>query len=367
MKINVYILVIYLLFSVSAVRGQTEEVKYGNDFLNIGVSARAFGMGNAHVAVANDVTAAYWNPAGLIHSGPVQKAEIALMHAAYFANIANYNHIGLSIPLDSLGGKRLGITLIRLGIDDIPNTLSLIREDGSFDYNSVSSFSASDFATLLSYAWTPEFLAGLSFGANLKIIYRGAGRFGNAWGFGLDLGAKYKRKGLQVGLSLRDATNTFNAWSFNTETFEDAFLNTGNEIPENSVLRIPMSLRFGVGYQFNIAHRLRLLASADGHVFFDGERESSLIRNASFSMDPHLGMELAYLNSQKEPIAFLRGGVYNLQNEKNTEGEDELGLFPTAGVGVIVKRIQLDYALANIGDLSQNLHSHVVSLKIILQ
>ncbi len=344
--------------------GQTEQVKYGNDFLNIGVGARAFGMGNAHVAVVNDVNAGYWNPAGLIHRGSDQHAEVSLMHAAYFANIANYNHIGLSIPLDSVGSKRLGLTLIRLGIDDIPNTLSLIREDGSFDYNSVSSFSASDLATLISYAWSPKFLEGLSVGGNLKVIYRGAGRFGNAWGFGLDIGAKYQRKGLQVGLSLRDATNTFNAWTFNTETFEDAFINTGNEIPQNSVLRVPMSIRLGLAYTFHITHRLNLLTAVDGDIFLDGRRATSLISSETLSIDPHAGFELAYLNDQKKPIVFLRGGVYNLQNEKNTDGVEEVGLFPTAGVGVVLKNLQLDYALANIGDLSQNLHSHVVSLKI---
>jgi hypothetical protein len=40
--------------------------KYSNEFLAIGVGADAYGMGNAVVASADGVSAAYWNPAGLV-------------------------------------------------------------------------------------------------------------------------------------------------------------------------------------------------------------------------------------------------------------------------------------------------------------
>ena len=40
--------------------------KYSNEFLAIGVGARALGMGSAYTAVVNDVTSGYWNPAGLL-------------------------------------------------------------------------------------------------------------------------------------------------------------------------------------------------------------------------------------------------------------------------------------------------------------
>lgn len=343
--------------------GQSESVKYGNDFLNIGVGARAFGMGNAQVASVNDVTAAYWNPAGLVRTTPAGKPEIMLLHAAYFANIAQYNYGGLSLPLDSTGSRYLGITLIRLGIDDIPNTLNLVREDGSFDYNSVTGFSASDFALMLSYAWDFQRVPGLSMGLNFKVIYRAAGSFANAWGFGADLGLQYHRKDLRLGLVVKDLTQTFNAWTFNTETFEQAFINTANEIPQNSVLRVPPSVRFGIGWRLGLGSRLNLNPEINADIYFDGEREASLVKSSTMSLDPHAGIELEFLNNEKRGVAFLRGGVYNLQNVKNLEGADELGLFPTAGVGFVIKGFQIDYALANIGNLSENLHSHVVSIK----
>ncbi|MEM7511260.1 MAG: PorV/PorQ family protein [Bacteroidota bacterium] len=364
---KVGLLTLWVSLCVMTAWGQAEQVKYGNDFLNIGVGARAFGMGNAQTAVAHDVTAAYWNPAGLVQQRQIiQKPEVALMYAAYFANIATYNYGAVSIPLSPLGDKRLGITMIRLGVDDIPNTLNLIREDGSFNYDAVSSFSSTDFATLLSYAWVPKKVDGLSLGTSVKVIYRGAGEFANSWGFGIDIGAVYKKGNLNLGASLKDATNTFNAWTFNTTTFEEAFINTGNEIPRNSVLRIPPSLRLGIAYKLSLAKRVKVLLALDSNTFFDGER-SSLITLGGMSVDPHAGMEFSYLNSQKEPIAFLRLGAYNLQNEKNLEGEDSIGFFPTAGLGVAINSFKIDYALANIGNLSENLHSHVVSIQFMLE
>ena len=55
------------LFSMALIFGLHAQTarKYSNAFLEIGVDARAMGMGNAFAAVADDYTATYWNPAGL--------------------------------------------------------------------------------------------------------------------------------------------------------------------------------------------------------------------------------------------------------------------------------------------------------------
>ena len=63
----------------------------------------------------------------------------------------------------------------------------------------------------------------------------------------------------------------------------------------------------------------------------------------------------------------MRGGFYNLQNVIDENGDEVSGVFPTAGIGIVLKNFQLDYALANIGNFSQNLHSHVISLKFHVQ
>lgn len=367
MKLKHTFLILALSSLLIPAFGQGQARKYSNEFLRIGVGARAFGMGNAQTAVASDVTAGYWNPAGLSSENSIDYPEVSLMHASYFANIANYNYIGFAMPTDSTRKRRFGVTLVRVGVDDIPNTLKLIEDDGSINYDAIQSFSSTDFAALLSYAWQPDFMEGLSLGTNVKIIYRGVGRFANAWGFGIDLAAKYQLKNFRAGIVFADATNTFNAWTFNTETFEDDFINAGNIVPLDTVELTRPSVRLGFAYEFSLAKRWSLTWALDADMYFDGNRAGALVAGSGVSLDPHTGFELTYHNSQRRPVAFIRGGAYNLQQAYNTNGEETFSLFPTAGVGLVVRNFQIDYALANIGNLSENLHSHVVSLKFHIQ
>ncbi|MEM8891056.1 MAG: hypothetical protein AAGD28_23970 [Bacteroidota bacterium] len=341
--------------------------KYSNEFLRIGIGARAFGMGNAQIAGANDVTAGYWNPAGLASEGALEYPEVALMHASYFANIANYNYLGFSIPVDTASRRRFAVTLIRMGIDDIPNTLQLVQPDGTIDYSKVESFSVTNLAGIFSYAWSPRSIPQLSFGANVKLIYRGVGRFGNAWGFGLDLAAKYKVGGLDLGLVVTDATQTYNAWTYNTETFEQDFINTGNTVYQNSIEITKPAVRFGLAYTLKLSRRINLLAAMDNDLYFDGQRVGSLASSSTVSWEPRAGLEIAYLNDQYRKVAFLRAGAYNVQRIQDIDGQENTQVFPTAGVGIVVKNFTIDYALANIGNLSENLHSHIVSLKFHVQ
>lgn len=357
-----------LLTCVQLIWGQTtprtEARKYSNEFLKIGVGARAFGMGNTMVAAADDVLAGYWNPAGLVSSNATLQPEVSLMYASYFANIGTYNYGGFSIPTDSLGNRRFGISLIRLGVDDIPNTLDLVT-NGNIDFNKVRSFSTSDFAALFSYAWKPQFAGGkLGFGTNFKLIYRGVGRFANAWGFGVDVAARYESKNLRAGVVLTDATETYNMWTFNTETFKEGFINTGNEIPQNSVEKTRPTLRLGIAYNIPLGAKLKLLAALDNDTYFDGRKNTAFADKGFLTaINPRAGFELGYLNKNGLPLAFLRFGAYNLQKSANTNGEEVVSVFPTAGVGFVIKNFTVDYALSNIGNFSQNLYSHVVSLK----
>ena len=76
------LLIGFLLFLGIA---QVFSQKYSNEFLAIGVGARAHGMSGAQVALTDDITAAYWNPAGLTQiDAPFQ---VAAMHAEWFAGV----------------------------------------------------------------------------------------------------------------------------------------------------------------------------------------------------------------------------------------------------------------------------------------
>ncbi|MEI9934266.1 MAG: hypothetical protein WDM71_05315 [Ferruginibacter sp.] len=184
----------------------SQFVEYSNEFLNIGAGARGMAMGNAQVASVNDATAGYWNPAGLV--GVKDHPQISLMHAEYFSGIGKYDFGSIAIPLAD-NKRTLGITILRFGVDDIPNTLFLVEPDGSINYNNVQSFSSADYAALLSFAQNIKSTESknISLGFNVKIIHRVVGTFASAWGFGLDAGFQLRTEQWRVGVVAKDFTH----------------------------------------------------------------------------------------------------------------------------------------------------------------
>ena len=65
------------------------QTKYSNEFLSLGIGARGLSMANTMCAISDDVTSAYWNPAGLARMD--KRYQLSLMHAEYFAGIAKYD------------------------------------------------------------------------------------------------------------------------------------------------------------------------------------------------------------------------------------------------------------------------------------
>jgi hypothetical protein len=344
----------FLIFSLS-LSAQTR--KYSNEFLNIGVGARALGMGNANIASAEGVNAGYWNPAGLLKQK--NDIEVGLMHAEYFAGIAKYDYIGASKRIDS--NSVAGLSILRFGVDNIPNTLDLVDANGNVDYSRVSTFNAVDFAALLSYARAMPKLKGVEVGGNFKVIRRKLGQFGGAWGFGLDAGAKYNHKGWTFAAMARDITGTFNAWSFTLDQKQIAVLQqTGNEIPTSSLEVTVPKLILGVAKTYKVwKDRVSILGEINMINTFDGMR-NTVINSEVWSMEPAFGLELGY-----KGFIFLRGGLGNIQKQLN----DRATLYittvqPNFGVGVKYKIFTLDYALTDIGDRSIAIYSNIFSLKV---
>ena len=333
--------------------------KFVNEFLNIGVGARAHGMFGSVVANGEDLTSAYWNPAGLI--GLENSLEINAMHANWFGGIAGYDYISIGKKFKEKNAAA-AVTLIRMGIDNIPNTLNLIGPDGNVDYNRIETFSTADYAFMISYAKAMDEEGKLSFGGNLKVIHRSIGSFGSAWGFGADIGAKYKvLKNITLGLTAKDITTTFNAWSFNlSEDEKSTFNETGNEIPVSSYEVTLPRLVLGIAYQTNIGSNFSLLAETD-LTFSTYGREAALVSKNSLEIDPTLGIEIGYMNK-----AFLRFGMGNIQRRVNIENFDEstIEIQPNVGLGLKLGRLTVDYALTNLGDRTDILVSHIFSVGI---
>ena len=344
------------LFLFLSSLGFAQVAKYSNEFLSVGVGARALSMANANVASVNDVTAGYWNPSGLL----LQKSnlQVGLMHAEYFAGIAKYDFIGASKRIDS--NSVAGITFIRFGVDNIPNTTELIDANGNVDYSRLKSFNAVDAAVLLSYARNIEKLKGVKIGANAKIIRRKLGEFGGAWGFGLDVGAMYDYKKWRFAAMGRDITGTFNAWSYNlSDDVKQTYAITGNDIPSNSVEITVPRLILGVARTWNVwADKVSIGGELNFINTFDGKR-NTVIKTKGWSMEPALGLEVGYKH-----MVFLRGGLGNVQKAKNILGSDVTTVQPNIGVGLKYKVFALDYAMTNIGNVSTSLYSHIFTVKI---
>lgn len=331
---------------------QLSTAKYSNEFLALGVGARALGMSNSFAAAANDVTSGYWNPAGLM--GIESDLQVAAMHSEYFAGIAKYDYAAIGKRLDSTSAA--AISVIRFGVDDIPNTTELIDADGNINYDRITTFTAADYAFIVSYARQTK-IPGMRLAANAKIIYRKIGDFANSWGFGFDAGMQYDYKQWRFAAMARDVTSTFNAWNFTlNEATQQTFLQTGNEIPDNSIeVTLPRLILAGARtWQFK---DVSLLAELDLDITTDGQR-ATVISTKVASIDPHIGIEAGYKN-----VVFLRGGVGNLQPVDNQLGESELTFQPNFGIGLRIKQLQLDYALTDIGDQSVALYSNVFSLR----
>ena len=322
--------------------------------MNIGVDAAALGMSNAVTASTGDVNSGYWNPAGLLK---VKDKQLALMHASYFANIAQYDYAGFAMPIDDRSA--FGLSVIRFGVDDILNTTQLIDSEGNIDYNRISLFSTADYGVTLSYARSLP-LDGLQYGINAKVIRRIIGDFADSWGFGFDIGLQYQTKDQwNFGLMLRDITTTYNVWNINEEAFDairDAVPGENQELPESSEITLPKA-QLGFSKKFIIRYDYSILAAANINMQF--AQTNDLVTTESVSFDPAFGFEFGYID-----LVFLRGGVGNFQNIRELDGSGKLSYQPNIGLGFKYKGIEVDYALTDIGDQSAALYSNIFSLKI---
>ncbi|MFT3885015.1 MAG: PorV/PorQ family protein [Flavobacteriales bacterium] len=342
-----------LLALIPLLASAQDAPKYSNEFLAIGVGARSLGMGYSYISSANDVTAGYWNPAGLL--GVRGDLQVGAMHSEYFAGIAKYDYVGIARPIDSM--STLGISFVRFGVDDIPNTTDLIDNNGNLNYDRITSFSAADNAFILSYARKLK-VPGLRIGANAKVIHRKVGPFAKAWGFGLDGGVQYDKGKWRFAAMARDITGTFNAWSYTLDQrTQEVFAQTGNALPTNGVEVTLPRLVLGAARQFQFGSKVDMIAEVNVENTFDGKR-NTLIASSRWSADPRLGIEVGYAH-----VVYLRAGVNNFQYVTDINDKRSLNFQPNIGLGLKIKSVALDYALTDIGDASVALYSNVFSLR----
>ncbi len=121
-------------------------------FLKIAVGARAAAMGESFVAVANDATALYWNPAGIVQ---FSEDEVVASHTNWLVDV-RHQFIGGVLHLSS--NDAIGLSVVSVHTDDMPVTTE-VQPKGTGTF-----FRFSDVAIGATYArkLTPQFSAGVT-------------------------------------------------------------------------------------------------------------------------------------------------------------------------------------------------------------
>ena len=327
--------------------------KYSNEFLNVGVGGKALGMSQAVVASVDDVTAGYWNPAGLVHLE--DNLQVSYMHSNYFAGIANYDYGALGFKTGE--NNAMAVSFVRMGVDGIPNTLDILK-NGQFDYDLITEFSAVDYAFLFSYA-QKLLRKGLSMGGNAKIIRRKAGQFASAWGFGVDAAMQYKLDNdWQFALVARDVTSTFNAWNYTfTDAQKDVLSQLNQPLPKNSLeITLPRFI-LGAAKHLDLGEKYSFDGELNANITTDGKR-NTLLKTNVISVDPYMGLQFGYSDA-----VFIRGGIGTIQQVTQIDDEQLWSFQPNIGVGVNLDKFALDYAMANVTSAAATNYSHIFSIK----
>lgn len=270
MKLNLTISILFLLLITGIGKNYPQENKNQQQFqtdvsgvgtsaatfLEIGAGGRAMGIGGAYAAVANDASALYWNPAGIVWAG---QKQIEFMHNNWLVG-TNYDFVGAVVPIPSLNSA-LGISFISFATDDQP-VRTVDRPEGTGQvYNSM------DYAVGLTYsvALTDRF----SFGFTGKYINQ---RIWNESGSAaaMDIGIFYNTnvEGLRLGFSICNFGTTIALQGNDLATTVDPDKTIVNFDKAPASYRtdsspLPLLFRAGIAYETKLGNFGKILCACD--------------------------------------------------------------------------------------------------------
>jgi hypothetical protein len=302
-------------------------------FLLVEPGARAIAMGESYVAISDDATASYFNPAAL--SGQTKKA-LNFTHSKWLPELAtdmSYEFLAYSQPVEGWGNIGLNIALLDLGAQ---------VHTGERGEN-LGDFSSYDVA--VSAAYGSEIAANMSAGIGLKFI---RSSLSPTFGAG-------EERGKGVGNSF--ATDLGFLWRLSPSlTFGSALRNLGPKIAYIDVSQadpLPQHIVAGLAYKMMDTEFNDVLISVDVYkpLIADGSFAGNLVKawtdeslgNEFKEMDLHVGGEYKYgLSTRQDESFFAMRGGYSLDND------GELKVW-TVGVGLKYNMFQVDVAYI-IGD-----------------
>lgn len=138
-------------------------------FLNVGVGARAAGMGESFVTNGDDIGVAFWNPAGI---GQLKGVHVMVDMNRWISDIGQYS-IAASSEIGSYGVVGMTFTMMDYGVIH-GTTIDLVSAgSGAFEYVETGNVAVNNFALGLVYARAIS--TQFSIGGQVRYVYSGLG------------------------------------------------------------------------------------------------------------------------------------------------------------------------------------------------
>jgi len=225
-------------------------------FLEIGVGAYSQAMGGAFTAIANDVTALYWNPAGITQ---LSEVSLSVNYTEWLAGTA-HEYFGVVIPFS--GRFSAGFSVNALNYVDKQPVRTIQLPGGTGEY-----YSASDMALAATIAAT--ITDKFSFGITAKYILQQLWHE-SANATAIDVGVLYKTRieGLQIGTTIANYGSEMQLSGRDLRRAYDAdeahYTNDRlNVLFETDQFPLPLLFRFGVAYSFTLMNHHQFTVATD--------------------------------------------------------------------------------------------------------
>jgi len=298
----------------------------GASFLEIDIGSAATAMGGAYVSIANDVSSAYWNPAGLAY---INKKQTFFMYQPWIADISNF-YTGVAINYEQYG--TLAFTMNYIGYGNEPVT-TVSQPEGTGEY-----WGARDLAANLCFA--RKLSDKFSIGGNIKYIQQTIWH-ASASTYAADLGALFETpfNGIRLGASISNYGGKMKLDGRDQKISVDPDpLNQGNVEFINANLetdQFPIPLIFRVGLSGELINKQNIRLSYGIDALHPNDNSEYL----------NIGIESTFGN-----LVSIRAGYPSLFKEESIEG-------PTFGAGVNYRIwrtatiLKIDYSFADFGPL----------------
>lgn len=313
----------------------------GANFLEIGVGARGLALAGAYTAVAEGVTALYWNPAGISElEGPAVAFSLAKLYGD--AGI-DHTFAGGVLPVGANGA--VGIALTNLTSGDIERTTEAFPEGNDPVFGRTFSYSAT--AAGLYYA--RRLTDRLALGVGVKAASEGIDNAKASY-FGVDVGTKFRTGlyGTHIAASIANLGGSGRYRGAAIERFSfDQFRPgaTGVEFSTQE-LQMPTLFRFSV--------RSDLVGASDALLAANRQHNLIMLAEMTDAIDTDVQLTLAAQYSFRD-IVFLRAGK-RFANEKQTTDFRGKGYGASVGGGLWLplgggRRLAFDYAYTEMNEL----------------